>query len=117
MQFALLIYGAEADNPDQMGEDDRAAFYERFGRFNRSVEEAGAFVTARRLEPIAEAATIRSGPEEDVLVTDGPFAETKECLAGFYVVECETREEALAWARQMPSIDIGCVEVRPIRRY
>jgi hypothetical protein len=73
---------------------------------------AGVFRTGLRLAPVSAATSLRSqGP--DVLVTDGPFAETKEILGGLVVLECADLDEALAWARKCPLTRAGTVEVRP----
>ena len=70
----------------------------------------------RRLETIECATTVRVDGD-DVTVTDGPFAETKEALAGFYLIEAEDLDEALTWAKRLPGARFGSVEVRPIHRY
>ncbi len=114
MQYALLLYAREEDLPDRMDEAAREAFYADFSEFNKALEEAGILVAARRLDTSETATTVRKRGAE-VLTTDGPFAETKEHLAGFFLLECGDLDEALVWAKRIPSARIGSVEVRPTR--
>ena len=82
--------------------------------FDARLKEAGALEGGEGLEPTSSAVTLRCADGEPVL-TDGPFAETREQLGGFYVVECKDLEEALGWAAQIPGLSAGgCVEVRPV---
>ena len=111
MKFALLIYEDSGLEPPE------GALLEALLEGHRSMQakskEAGVFVAADQLEapPAAQCLRVRGGK---TLVTDGPFAETKEHLIGFYMVECETAEEALQYAELIPHADRGCIEVRPI---
>ena len=114
MQYALLLYSTEDELPERMDEADRKAFYADFAQFNKALEEAGVLVSALRLDTSETATTVRMHGAE-VLTTDGPFAETKENLAGFFLLECGDLDEALAWAKRIPSARIGSVEVRPTR--
>ena len=79
-----------------------------------ALERAGVFRGSQRLAPAATATTQRQRHGK-VLTTDGPFAETKESLAGFYLIECRDLEEALDWAARVPVSRHGSVEVRPLR--
>jgi hypothetical protein len=107
MQYMLLIYSAENAEPSDPG------IIERFGAFSKEVRDAGKHVAADRLQPTSTASTVRiRGGEPQV--TDGPFAETKEQLGGFYLLDCEDLDEALAYAAKIPSAEYGSVEVRPI---
>lgn len=116
MEYALLIYSREEDLPDHLSDADRQAFYADFAAFNEALREAKAHVDSRRLKTIETATTVRSR-DGSVTTTDGPFSETKECLAGFFVIECADLDEALGWAARIPSARIGSVEVRPIHTY
>jgi hypothetical protein len=83
------------------------------GRFAEKLRAAGKMVVGERLRPDSEASRIRlkAGQRQ---VMDGPFTETKEALGGFYLIECDTRQEAVEWARQIPLRAGDFVEVRPI---
>ena len=108
MQYMLLIYsnenGAAEGDPDVL---------KRYGTFTADVRENGKLVTADRLKPTSAATTVRIRNGE-TLVTDGPFAETKEQLGGYYVLECENIDEAIAYAAKIPTAENGSVEVRPV---
>ena len=84
--------------------------------FMGTIQSAGVLVNTGRLGPAADARTVRPASEGDALVTDGPFAETKEQLAGYMVLECRNLDEATDWARRLP-IAGGAIEVRPITNY
>ena len=92
MQYILLIYGDETGNP---GGDVEQDVLRRYGAFTQEVRDSGKLVTADRLQPTAAATTVRIRNGE-TLVTDGPFAETKEQLGGFYRLDCENLDEAIA---------------------
>jgi hypothetical protein len=109
MQYILLIY---ANENDFAGGDDPEVL-KRYGAFGEEVRESGKFVAADRLRPTSAATTVRIRNGE-TLVTDGPFAETKEQLGGFYLLECENIDEALQYAAKIPAAESGSVEVRPI---
>jgi hypothetical protein len=115
MKYLCLIYGDETgwDNatPEQMSEV--MAAYEAFGR---EVEESGAFLAGEGLETTSSATTVRVRDGERML-TDGPFAETKEQLGGFYLFECGSLDEAIDLAAKIPGASTGSVEVRPVMNY
>ena len=113
MTYALLIY-AEEERVPGMSESEHEEFFAAYAEFNRLIAEAGVFVGAQRLQSSPRAVTARGSSDGSVVHTDGPFAETKESLAGFYLLECETPQEALEWAGRIPGVRIGCVEVRPV---
>ena len=109
MQYMLLIYSdengdAEADDQDVLT---------RYGAFTQEIRDNRKLVTADRLRPTSDATTVRIRNGE-ALVTDGPFAETKEQLGGYYVLECENIDEALAYAAKIPAAEQGSIEVRPV---
>jgi hypothetical protein len=107
MQYMLLIYSSENGGPDDPD------VIQRYGAFSKEVRDGGKYVTADRLQPTSTASTVRvrSGETE---VTDGPFAETKEQLGGYYILECEDLDEALKYAAKIPAAEHGSVEVRPV---
>ena len=87
---------------------------EKMGRFMEELGESGALADpGSKLGPSAEATTLRYGADGEVVVTDGPFAESKEQIAGYMVLECDDLGEAVGWARKMP-VTWGSIEVRPI---
>jgi hypothetical protein len=108
MQYMLLIYTAERDDDAQP-----PSFLEEFGVFTRGIVESGAFKAADRLQPVATATTVRVR-DGKTLATDGPFAETREQLGGYYLVEAKDLDEAVAIAAKIPSARYGSVEVRPV---
>jgi hypothetical protein len=112
MKYLLAIINDESQarpdpTPEQMQE-----MMEPWNALNRELLDAGAFVAGEGLQPSASATTVRFG-ESDQTVTDGPFAETKEQLGGFYLIECPNLDEALAWAKKVPTQPGNAVEVWP----
>jgi hypothetical protein len=112
MQFLLLIYDAEADWV-KMSPADQAKMYEDYGRFTNEIKQNGNHLAGHQLQPIATATTVRVRNGKR-LTTDGPFAETKEQLGGFYMIEAKDQAEAIAIAERIPSAKVGSIEVRPI---
>ena len=88
----------------------------RWDAYTNEVKDAGAFLGGEGLQPTATATTVAIQTDGNQIVTDGPFAETKETLGGFYLLECENLDEAIAWARKVP-MPGGKVEVRPVMDY
>jgi hypothetical protein len=112
MEYMLLIY-TPTDTPSREGEEAQAMFAE-FGRYTQSIQEAGAMVGGDPLQPPDMATTVRS-EDGEILTTDGPYAETKEWLGGYYKIDVESLDEALEWAGRIPSLRYGDrVEVRPV---
>src|SRR5688572_340805 len=87
--------------------------YQEYAEFTRDIKDGGHFVSANRLTPADTAVTLRVRDGE-VSTTDGPFAETKEQLGGYYVIEARDLNEAVRVAARIPGARLGCVEVRPI---
>ena len=112
MRYILLIHDDDAEW-DAMTDDERAAIGAEFGAFNDELRAAGALVVGNELQP-ASTATVVSVRDGGTVVTDGPFAETKEVLGGYYLVDADTLDEAHAWAAKVPSARFGHVEVRPV---
>ena len=111
MRYILLIYGAEPPGPtgDAMPMDDMAPWFD----YTQWLVDRGIFQAGEPLEPTATATTVRVR-EGQRLVTDGPFAETKEVLGGYYIVECDDLDTALEAAARCPGALTGSLEVRPI---
>lgn len=112
MKYALLIYGDESVWAG-MSEEDMRRIYTEHEAYGQALEEAGALRGGSELAPSSNAATVRFANGKPSL-TDGPFAETREQLGGFYIIEVESLDEALGWAKRMPGMTEGGVEVRPI---
>jgi hypothetical protein len=111
MQFMLALIGEER-SWEEVAPDEVKRNLAEMGQFNAELTEAGGFVTGGGLQERATGTTVHYGEGEPV-ISDGPFAETKEQLAGFWVIECEGLDEALAWAKKVPLND-GHVEIRPM---
>lgn len=109
-QYMLLIYGPAEGGPSP--EEQQAAMPKWFA-YTEELRSSGAMVAGDALQPTEVATTVRVRDGETV-ISDGPFAETKEILGGYYIVDVPTLDEALAWAAKMPNIEYGTVEVRPV---
>jgi hypothetical protein len=112
MQYALTIYAA----PREMTPEEGQAMSAEYFKVTEEMRGAGAFLAGEGLQPVSTATTVRV-PNGERIVTDGPFAETKETLGGFYVLECKDLDEAIDWAAKIPGARNGCVEVRPVIQY
>lgn len=112
MQYLLLIYSDLAASPAP-GSPEEMAEFEAFMALSNEMQEAGVLVGGEPLEPPSTATTVR-GTSGEILTVDGPFAETKEALGGYTVIEAPDLDAALGWARRMPHLSYGSVEVRPI---
>jgi len=112
MRYLLLI-GSDTKTGTPPSPAQTQATLQAFMRFSEEAQKAGKTIVAERLRPEAEARRVRvkAGQHQ---VTDGPFAETKEALGGFYLLECASREEALEWAKKVPVPEGGYVDVRPV---
>jgi hypothetical protein len=115
MQYMLLIYGDE-HGWESVGEEERGKVFEAYNGFTEEVRGAGALRGGDALQGTTTATTVRVRDGE-TLTTDGPFAETKEQLGGFYIVDAASLDEALAWAAKIPGASHGCVEVRPVMEF
>ncbi len=115
MRYLLLIYGDESRWADATPED-MAATMAAHEAFSQATGAEGILRGGEALEPTGTAASVRVRDGE-TMVSDGPYAETHEQLGGFYIVECETREQALDAARRIPEAVHGVVEVRPIMEF
>lgn len=108
----LLIYGAEG-SWESLSDEERQAVYQEYYALSSDLRERNALISANELQPTTSATTLRVRDGE-TLVSDGPFAETKEALGGYYLIEAETLDEALEWAARIPSAREGLIEVRPV---
>ena len=112
LQYMLLIYEDEAADQARTEEERRASIAAHVA-LGRKLREEGRFVAGDPLQPSATATTVRADRGK-IVVTDGPYADTKEQLGGFYIVEAADLDEALADAAAIPSIGLGVIEVRPL---
>ena len=112
MQYMLLIYQNEADF-GKLSDAEKGKLYQEYGPFTESINKSGHFRAGHGLQPTSTATTVRVRQEKR-LVTDGPFAETKEQLAGYYLIEAKDLDDAIAVAARIPSVRLGSVEVRPV---
>jgi hypothetical protein len=115
MKYMLLLLGDESAW-GEMSEDEAGAAMKAYEDYSREVIEAGVFVAGEGLQPSATATTLRVVGGERVL-SDGPFAETKEQLGGFYLLDCKDLDEALDWAERCPAAQVGEIEIRPVMDY
>ena len=112
MKYMLVLFGDESWE-DRSPEETQAAMA-AWDEYTSALVEAGAMVSGEGLAPSATAKTVRLGDEH--VVTDGPFAETKEQLGGFYVIDVPDLDAAVEWAHRLPMPD-GAAEVRPVMDY
>ncbi len=112
MRYALLINTVEATEPDpgSQAANERMAVY---ASLTEDLVNTGRLMAGERLHPTSAATTVRLREGKE-LITDGPFAETREQLAGFYLVECKDLDEAIDYAKRIPAAATGSVEVRPV---
>ncbi|MFB2600240.1 YciI family protein [Herbiconiux sp. P17] len=111
MRYSLLLINQEAQDAG-VTEEDMAPFRAAFDAYGKSLEEAGVLVLADILQPVAASTTVtlRNG---SLQVQDGPFADTKEKLAGVFVIEVDDLDSAIAWAEKCPGAQYGVLEIRP----
>jgi hypothetical protein len=115
MRYAILIYDTETANPSPEPPDP-AVWGEIMGDYNgytQMLKDRGNYLGGEALEPVTTATTVRI-EEGKRITTDGPFAETKEALGGFYLIEAKDLDEALDLAAQCPGARFGSIEVRPV---
>jgi hypothetical protein len=109
----LLSFVVEERNLTDASPEEMKESIERWSAFDREATEKGALIACEPLEDSSEATTIRLREGEERIVTDGPFAETKEQLGGFALLECADLDEALEWAGKVP-MSSGSIEVRQV---
>jgi hypothetical protein len=116
MKYMLLLYGDES-RWAEMSPEDAAQDVEAWSAFSKELTESGAFLAGEGLDPTTAAITVRI-KDGEVVRTDGPFAETREQLGGFYLLECKDLDEAAGWAAKVPDLgEGGSVEIRPVMDY
>jgi hypothetical protein len=112
MRYLLLLYG-EPVRPEALTPEQWQGVVEAHTRFHRELTEAGALVDSSPVAPPSEARTVQIRGGEQ-LVVDGPFAETKEVLGGYYLIEAESLDAAVGWAKRLRHHADGSIEVRPL---
>ncbi|MEQ8347269.1 MAG: YciI family protein [Sneathiellaceae bacterium] len=113
MLYALLIFESE-EAMERQTPAEFDSMMAAHGRMQDAAKEAGAFRGGVKLMPSSSASTLRAGTG-DAQVLDGPFAETKELLVGFYLVECDSLDQAIEHGRRLPHLAGGAVEIRPVQ--
>lgn len=116
MRYILLIYGDEEMYGPPVGTPEADALLEEYFAVNRALRAAGINQPSDELDGPATATTVRIRNGE-LLVSDGPFIESKEQLGGFYIVEAASVEEAADWAAMIPGVRTGAIEIRPLVDY
>lgn len=112
MKYLCLIYDEEK-KLEKMSKDEGDAFMGEYFAFTDGIKQSGHHVASEALQPISTATTIRMRNGK-LSTTDGPFAETKEQLGGFYLVEAKDLNEAIQVAAKIPSVKTGSIEIRPV---
>jgi hypothetical protein len=115
MRYMMLVYSTEG--PDGLPEEEAGRIRAGHGKVMEEATRKGILIGAEPLSPTSTATTVRV-QDGKALVTDGPFAETKEHLAGYYIMDCADLDEAIEWAAKIPTACQGlegCIEIRPMR--
>ncbi len=115
MRYILLVYSRETEMA-QMPPEDKERIISGHAGVMQETSKRGILRGAEPLKPTATATTVRVH-DAKVLITDGPFAETKEQLAGYYILDCKDLDEAISWAAKIPTAckgGEGCIEIRPL---
>ncbi|MGZ8697889.1 MAG: YciI family protein [Gaiellaceae bacterium] len=117
MQFTLIVT-MDPEQAPAAGSIREGEFFSAFFAFNAEIEAQGVYVAGEPLQPVETATTVRMKNGE-LILTDGPFAETKEQIGGFYLVECTDVGEAIEWGSRVPVVpfECGAIEVRPCMDY
>jgi hypothetical protein len=115
MQYLLMIYRSEAEL-GKLTQDDRKQMMADYGAFTQSIIQSGHFKAGDGLQPTSTATTVRVR-DGKILSTDGPFAETREQLGGYYLVDAKDLDTAIGIAARIPGAKSGSIEVRPVMIY
>lgn len=112
MQYLLMIYTDEKQDASMTKEQGEAIMAEYFA-YTEAIRKSGVYKGGEALHPTSAATTVRVR-DGKTLTTHGPFAETKEQLGGYYLVDCENLDQAIEWAAKIPGARVGSIEVRPV---
>ena len=113
MKYVLMIYEDENAGWRTLSPAEQKEFFGGYGQLTQELKEGGRFAGGARLQPTTAATSVRLRSGER-LITDGPFAETREHLGGFYVIEASDLDEAVEVASRIPSVRLGTIEIRPV---
>lgn len=117
MQYALLIYESEADQGTRRrGGEAQRAVDDAYAAYTKALLDAGVMRGGEALQLPDVATTVTIDAKGAAVVHDGPFADTKEQLGGFFIIECESLDQAMKWAGECPAARTGKVEIRPTSR-
>ena len=111
MRYVMLIHVSE-ETVMNMTDEERGTYFQEYGVFHEDVNKRGIWDGGAPLQPSANTTTVKIRDGETI-ITDGPFAETKEQLAGVYILHCDNLDEAIELAKQMPDAKLGAIEIRP----
>lgn len=112
MQYMMLIYDDPQSSPVP-GTPEFGALMQAYQAFGKEIEDAGVFCAGNALNPVTTATTVRVRDGKHA-TTDGPFAETKETLGGYYLLDCKDIDEAIKYAAKIPTAKHGSIEIRPV---
>ena len=112
MKYVLALITEEGGMEDASPEEQKAVI-DRWDEYTKRAVEAGAFIAGEALEPSTASSTVKIKEGEEPIVSDGPFAESKEQLGGFYLLECKDLDQAIEYAKGIPFQE-GTVEIRPV---
>jgi hypothetical protein len=112
MQYMALIY-ADDERWNDLPDEERQEIYSRYRALSEEAQKAGVMVGGDELGATRDATTVRVRGDE-TLVTDGPYAELKEALGGYFLFECDSLDAALDWAARIPAAEHSAVDVRPV---
>ena len=115
MKYLLLIYGDEKAGAN-LSKEEMDAMMGEYYAYTEAMQKAGVSLSGDALQPTATATTVRVKDGKKV-TTHGPFAETKEQLGGYYLLNCDNLDEAIDWAAKCPGARVGSIEVRPIMEF
>jgi hypothetical protein len=114
MEYLLMIYERESDWA-ALSDEARGAMYKDYYEFTESIRKSGHYKGGNPLQPVATATTVQVR-DGKTMTTDGPFAETREQLGGYYLVDAADLDEAIGLAARIPGARMGSIEVRPIQK-
>jgi hypothetical protein len=115
MRYLLTIYGDESRWTDATPEDVQKVMA-AYGAFGEAAQAAGVLIGGEGLQPSSTATTVRVRDNETI-ASDGPFAETREQLGGYYLLDCRDLDDAIGWAARIPDATGGTIEIRPVMDY
>ncbi|MFZ0593129.1 MAG: YciI family protein [Bryobacteraceae bacterium] len=112
MKYLLMICADETADANLKPKDQQGMMVE-YSRYTEAARQAGVYIGGEALHPTTSATTVRV-KNGQTLTTDGPFAETKEQVGGFYLLDCKNLDEAIEWAAKIPHASLGSIEIRPV---